>query len=136
LPVIFRQQDGPRPFVCRFVADLLEIHFRRDFEDDRARLAWLDDHLWLQRQTIKGKARTAEFPTWESQYEAWEIDDFMSASTWYVLRNVREIAPIPLPRLRKLDGNQPLSADYVRSYSLCHYPEEDIRLIPKPASAA
>ncbi len=115
LPVIFRQQDQQGPFVCQFVADLLEIHFRTEFGDDQPRLAWLEDHLWLQRKTIEAKPRTAEFPTWESQYKAWEIDKFMS---------------------KFMEGNQPLSPDYTRSYSLCHYPEADIRLIPKPESAA
>ena len=64
-----------------FIADLVEIHFRKDLADDQARLAWLDDHLWLQRKTIKSSSRSAEFPTWESQYSAWEIDNFLKAST-------------------------------------------------------
>ena len=136
LPVIFRQQDEARPFVCRFVADLVEIRFRREFADDDARLAWLDEHLWLQRDTIKEQTRTPEFPTWESQYKTWEIDNFMNDSTWYVLKNLREIAPLPLPRLRKLDGNQPLSPDFIRSYSLCYYPEEDIQIVRAPDTAA
>ncbi len=136
LPVILRQQDEARPFVCRFVGDLIEIRFQKEFAHDEARLAWLDEHLELQRDTIKTQARTAAFPTWESQYQTSELDKFMKASTWYVLRNVREIAPIPLPRLRTVEGNHPLSPDYRYSYSLCFYPEEDIQLIAKPHTVA
>lgn len=137
LPVLFRQQDEATPVLaCRFIADLVEIHFADDFESDEKRLAWLDERLWLQRETIKNQSRTERFPTWESQFKTWEIDNFLKAKTWYIVRGLREIDRLPLPRLRKLKGDHPLSPNFVRGYALCRYPQEEIRRIPKVEPAA
>lgn len=137
LPVLFRQQNETTPVLaCRFVADLVEIHFADQFANDQARLAWLEDRLWLQRETIKSQPRTGRFPTWESQYKTWEIDNFMTAITWFSVRRVREIEPLPLPRLRKLDDDRPLSPNFIRGYALCRYPQGEIRTIGKTGPAA
>jgi hypothetical protein len=64
LPVLFRQQDEPQSELrCRFVGELIEIHFADQFDDDELRLAWLEDRLWLQRETIKSQPRNHQFPT-------------------------------------------------------------------------
>lgn len=127
LPLLFRQQDeGALVLACRFAADLVEVHFPEDFESDAGRLKWLDERLWLQRDTIRERPRTDRFPTWESQFKTWELDAFMKAKTWYTLRGLREIASLPLPRLRKLNGNHPLSPQFIRGYALCHYPRDEI----------
>ena len=55
----------------------------------------------------------------------------MKAMTWFSVRDVREIKPLPLPRLRKLKDNRPLSSKFVRGYALCHYPKDEIRTIGK-----
>ena len=56
----------------------------------------------------------------------------MKADTWYIVRNLREIEPLPLPRLRKLDDDHPLASNYIRGYALCHYPAAEV----KPRSGA
>jgi hypothetical protein len=130
LPVLFRQQeDSKAALECRFVAELVEIHFVDRFDNDAKRLAWLDEKLWLQRETTKRKWRKELFKTWESQYKEWEVDKFMAAKTWYIVRLLREIKPLPLPRLRKLANNQPLAINFVRGYALCHYPSDEVEFI-------
>ncbi len=130
LPLLIRrQEDETEEFACRYIADLQEITFREDIDTDSERLAWLDEKLWFQRQTIQGLPRTPQFATWEEQYKAWEIDHFMKSTTWYTIANLREISPLPLPRLRKLDGDHPLAPNYIRGYALCHYPDAEIKVI-------
>ena len=51
----------------------------------------------------------------------------MKAMTWFSVRNVREIKPLPLPRLRLLEDNRPLSSEYRRGYALCRFPKNEIR---------
>ena len=51
----------------------------------------------------------------------------MKAMTWFSVRDVREIKPLPLPRLRKLNDNYLLSSKFVRGYALCRYPKDEIR---------
>ena len=137
LPILFRKQDDDSDPVltCRFVAELTEVRFIDEFETNAHRLAWLDDKLWFQREVLKRKWQTNHFPTWESQYKTWEIDKFMAAKTWYIVRSLQEIAPLPLPRLRKLNGDHPLAPNFVRGYALCHYPENEIRLKARAATA-
>ena len=132
LRVLFREQDETTPVLaCRFVADLVEIHFVADhLATDRARRAELQERLWLQRDTmIKSK----------SQFKDWDIDretdTFLKAVTWFSVRNVREIKPLPLPRLRLLEDNRPLSSEYRRGYALCRYPKNEIRPIVKTAGS-
>ena len=81
----------------------------------------------MQRNTIKRQPRTTKFRTWQVQFKEWEIDNFMKAMTWFSVRDVREIKPLPLPRLRKLNDNYPLSSKFVREYALCRYPKDEIR---------
>ncbi|MBW3539630.1 MAG: hypothetical protein KY476_05110 [Planctomycetes bacterium] len=92
------------------------------------RQAWLNEKLLLQRDTIK-RERDDRFPSWESQFETWELDKFMKAATWYIVCEIRPITPLPLPRLRKLKGDHPLAANYTRGYALCHYPMTEIQVI-------
>lgn len=125
--VLFRQQDEPGDVLrCRFVADLVKINFREEFAADDEARAWLDKHLWLQRDVIKRRPRSERDATWQSQYKAWETDPFLRSQTWYSVLGVQEINPIRLSRLRKLDGG-PLAADFRRGYALCHYPDALIR---------
>jgi len=136
LPILFRQQDDSDPVLsCRFVAELAEVHFNDQFESDTRRLAWLEDKLWLQRNTIKNRWRMDRFPTWQAQFQAWEIDNFMKSKTWYILRGLQEIKPLPLPRLRKLEDGHPLSPKFIRGYALCHYPADEIRRVVRTATA-
>ncbi len=134
LPILFRRQEGSaEELACQFVAELAEIHFPNRMKSDVARHAWLDEKLWLQRDTIKklklkGKLEP-EFKTWESQFKAWETDPFMDAETWYTIRGLRKIKPLALPCLRKLNGDKPLVSDYARGYALCHYPAADIKAV-------
>ena len=68
LPVLFRKQDETTPVLaCRFVAELVEIHFADQFANDRERCAWLrdEDRLWLQRDTMIKS---------QSQFKDWDID--------------------------------------------------------------
>ena len=60
----------------------------------------------------------------------------MKAMTWFSVRDVREIKPLPLSRLRKLKNNRPLSSKFVRGYALCRYPKDGIRTIGKTGPAA
>jgi hypothetical protein len=130
LPVLFRQQEEATPqLACRFAGEIVEIQFADQFGNDQARNAWLEERLWLQRDTIKKQPRSPEFPTWESQFRTWEINNFMKAITWYILRGVHEIEPVPLPRLHKLADGQPLSPNFVRGYALCRYPQGEIKPI-------
>lgn len=126
LPLLIRRQEGEgEEFVCRYIADLRGVHFRSDFENDIKRLAWLDEKLWLQRETIRLKHKP-QYPTWEHHYKELEVDHFIQSTTWYIISNLREIKPLPLPLLHKLDGNHPLASNYIRGYALCHYPEDQI----------
>ena len=126
LRVLFREQDEPTPVLaCRFVADLVEILFVADhLATDRARRAELQERLWLQRDTMS-----------KSKSQDWDIKrettTFLEAVTWFSVRNVREIKPLPLPRLRLLENNRPLSSEYRRGYALCRYPKNEIKPIVK-----
>ena len=131
LRVLFREQDEQDEtettpvLACRFVADLVEILFVADhLATDRARRAELQERLWLQRDTMI-----------KSQSQDWDIkretDTFLKAVTWFSVRNVREIKPLPLPRLRLLEDNRPLSSEYRRGYALCRYPKNEIKPIVK-----
>ena len=119
LRVLFREQDEQDEtettpgLACRFVADLVEILFVADhLATDRARRAELQERLWLQRDTmIKSKSQD-----WDIKRET---DTFLKAVAWFSVRNVREIKPpLPLPRLRLLEDNRPLSSEYRRGYAL------------------
>ena len=126
LPVLFREQDDETTPVlaCRFVAKLVEIHFVDQFADDRARRAWLEDRLWLQRDTMKSQSRK----DWDIKQETNSF--LMKAKTWFSVQDVREIKPpLSLPHLRKLTDNRPLSSNFVRGYALCHYPKNEIRTV-------
>ncbi|MGI8897442.1 MAG: hypothetical protein ACR2IB_03505 [Pyrinomonadaceae bacterium] len=136
LPILFRQQDdSDHVLTCRFVAELAEIYFKDEFETEARRLAWLEDKLWLQRITIQKDWRTDRFPTWQAQFQAWEIDNFMKSKTWYIVRGLQEIEPLSLPHLRKLKHDDPLSPNFIRGYALCHYPADEIRRVVRPATA-
>ena len=123
LPVLFREQNKT---AVGFVADLVKIRFADEFATDRARRAWLQDRLWLQRD------RMAKNP---SQFKNWNIkketDTFLEAVTWFSVQNVREIEPLPLPSLRLLANNRPLSSEYRRGYALCRFPKNKIRPLIK-----
>ena len=128
LRVLFREQDETETtpgLACRFVADLVEILFVADhLATDRARRAELQERLWLQRDTmIKSKSQD-----WDIKRET---DTFLKAVTWFSVRNVLEIDPLPLPRLRLLEDNRPLSSEYRRGYALCRYPKNEIKPIVK-----
>ena len=120
--MLFREQNET---TVGFVADLVEIRFADEFATDRARRAWLQDRLWLQRD------RMAKNP---SQVKNWDIkketDTFLKAVTWFSVQNVCKIKPpLPLPRLRLLKDNRPLSSEYTRGYALCRFPKNEIRPI-------
>ena len=135
LPVLFRQQeDLSTPLACRFVAELVEICFADAFVNNEQRLAWLDERLWLQKETIQ-QHPSEDFPTWKSQYEEWEVNKFMKAETWYSIRNLCEIKALPLPMLRKLTNNEPIAPNFVRGYALCHYPRAEVEVIGVRAAA-
>lgn len=138
LPILFRQQDDKSTSVlaCRFRAELVEIHAAKEFESDTKRLAWLQEKLWLQREIIKKQNRSPRFPTWQLQFQEWEIDNFMKDKTSYVIRGLHEIEPLPLPRLRKLVDNRPLAPNFRYGYALCQYPESEIRRTDKSNTAA
>lgn len=128
LPILIRrQEDASEELACTFIGDLVAVVFPDELGDAAAQRHWLDEHLWLQRETIRSDPDD-EYPTWEAQYKEWEVDSFLEAETWYTLRNLRSISPLPLPKLRKLNDGRPLSADYIRGYALCHYPVADIRI--------
>lgn len=128
LPILFRQQDDQSTAVlsCRFRAELVEIHAAEEFEGDAKRLAWLQEKLWLQPEIIKKQDRSPRFPTWQSQFQEWEIDNFMRDKTSYIIRDLHEIEPLPLPRLRKLVDNRSLAPNFRHGYSVCKYPESEI----------
>lgn len=136
LPILFRQQDDKSTSVlaCRFRATLVEIHTAEEFESDVERLAWLQERLWLQREFIK-KDRSPQFPTWQLQFQQWEIDKFMKDRTSYIIRGLHEIVPLPLSRLHKLVDNRPLAPNFRYSYALCRYPEFEIKRTEKSHTA-
>ena len=127
LPVLFREQDETTPLACLFVADLVEIHFVADhLATDRARRAELQERLWLQRNTMI--KHPSQFKDWDIDRE---IDTFLKAKTWFSVQNVCKIEPLPLPRLRLLEDNRPLSSEYGRGYALCRFPKDEIKRIVK-----
>ena len=134
LPVLIREtKDDTDGFMCTFVAELTEIWFPQQFTTDKARRNWLNEKLWLQREGIQSRGHDPRFESWQDQFKAWEIDNFMKAKTFYIIRNLRAIEPLPLPNLTKVDGGQPLSADYTRGYSICYYPESKIKVVAENA---
>ncbi len=79
----------------------------------------------MQRNKIK--SHHPKYRTWQEQFKVEEIDTFMKAMTWFSVQKVRKIIkPLPLPRLRKLKDNRPLSSRFVRGYALCRYPKDDV----------
>ena len=103
LKVLFRRHEDDGEFTCRFVAELVAICFPRKMADDETRRAALDRKLIFQRELIKNDHYSGDpdyechkFATWESQFKAWEIDTFMKTKTWYTVRCIREIKPVPL----------------------------------------
>ena len=57
----------------------------------------------------------------------------MKAMTWFSVRDVREIKPLPLPRLRKLNDNYPLSSKFegVRAVPLSERRDQDVSVSEK-----
>lgn len=129
LPLLIRrQEDSTKEFACTFIAELCEIIFPDKVGDAAAKVTWIQDHLLLQQREISRLDRTKHFPTWESQFQEWEIDNFLKAKTWYMFRNLRAIEAVPLPAIRKFADGNPLSADYIRGYAICHFPAGSIRV--------
>ncbi len=115
---------------CTFLAELVEVWFPSQLGTDDERKAWLQDKLWLQRKVYQERAPKPGFETSEGQFKAREVDYFTEfGETHYIIRNLRRIEPLPLPKLKKVDGNHELSPNYIRSYSICWFPESDIHEI-------
>jgi hypothetical protein len=136
LPMLIREIDNDADeFVCNFVAELVEVWFPGQFETDGERRAWLQDKLWLQREVYKEHDPKPGFETSEGQFQAWELDYFTNlGETYYIIRNLRRIKPLPLPQLmkvkvRKVGDSPQLSPKYIRSYSLCWYPESKVHVL-------
>jgi hypothetical protein len=130
VPLLFREQDTKSAeLTCSFRADLVEVIFPRDVGDSVAQRAWLEEHLWLQRQDIQSKPRSPGSPPGQPDFAEQELAPFLAARTWYLLRNVKVIEPIPINRLHKLDGDHPLAPNFIRGYALCHYPEELVKVL-------
>ena len=114
----------------------MDIHVATEFESDTKRLSWLQERLWLQREIIKKQSRSPRFPTWQLQFQEWEIDKFIKDKTSYIIRGLHEIEPLALPHLRKLVDDRPLASNFRHGYALCQYPESEIRRTDKSHTAA
>jgi len=122
LPVFIRQQgDEEEDLACSHAATLVKVFFSQSLSPAEAR-ARLDKELWLQRKTIQANPSPA-YATWEEQYEDWEVKNFLKDQTWYTLRDLRKIDPLPLPRLKKLKDGEPLASNYTRGYAICIVPD-------------
>jgi hypothetical protein len=130
LPILFREQeDSNDTLACRFVAELVQIHFADTFSNNAKKLSWLNEKLWFQWESIQGPKRDESYPTPQSQYEEQEVKKFMAAKTWYIVRDIRQIKPLPLPNLHKLSNSKPLAGNFTRGYALCHYPSDVIQFV-------
>jgi hypothetical protein len=83
----------------------------------------------FQWESIQGPKRDESYPTPQSQYEEQEVKKFMAAKTWYIVRDIRQIKPLPLPNFYKLSNSKPLAANFKRGYALCHYPSDMIQFL-------
>ena len=132
LPILIREdhKDDTNELACTFLADLVDIWFAfpKDVETSEAREAWLKEKLWLQREVIKHDP-DPRFGGWKDQLDAWEISHALKAKTNYCIRNLRKIEPLPLPKLMKRDGGEPLSEKFIYSYSICWYPESEVHIV-------
>jgi hypothetical protein len=116
LPILFGRQDDPgKDFSCHFAADLVDVYFKDQFRNLADCRAWLNENLWLQRKVWQRRNRAH----WESKFEDLEIKKFLEDHTWYRVQAMRKIRPLPLPRLRKLRNNQPLSPGFRWGYAIC-----------------
>jgi hypothetical protein len=130
LPILFREQeDSNETLACRFIAELIQIQFADGFSNNAKRRAWLNEKLWFQWESIQGPKRDESYSTPQSQYEEQEIKKFMAAKTWYIVRLIREIEPLPLPHLHKLSDSKPLAANFIRGYAICQYPTDRIKFV-------
>ena len=130
LPILFREtKDDGDEFVCTYVAELVQISFVDDFNGELARRNWLNERLWLQRDAITQGDRAPGFRTWQEEFITTEVKPFMAARTYYTIRELRTIKPLPLPYLTKIRDEQPLSGKYIRGYSICYYPESEVEIV-------
>lgn len=130
LPILFRETGGGvETPSCTFAADVVEIKFADDISGDRA--SWLRENLKPQLgQIMKDWAngrRRAKYSSPEEQFEAEEVQLFLKAATYYHVKNVREIEPIPMNELNKKNGGQPLALNFGRGYAICEYPMSEVQ---------
>ena len=114
-------EDDKRPLACSYLADLVDMHFREDLGNEKARREWLLAHREMQRQLYRSRGDLAHF-------EPREIDKFLSYKTHFAIRELRRIKRLPLTSLVKWHNGQPLSGDYHYAYSLCSYPASKVRI--------
>jgi hypothetical protein len=115
----------PHSLLCTFLAKLAELWFPAQFGSDAERRAWLEEKLWLQRDGWKAKGPDRQSQSWQETFQAREIEPFMEAQTYYIIRNLRAIEPLSLSRLVKLINGQALADNYTRGYAICHFPEPE-----------
>jgi hypothetical protein len=134
-PLLIREiSDDTEELVCTFLADLIEVWlpFPVNVNGNEARLAWLQEKSCVQLRAIAGRKVSGTSEEIEqARKESWdrEIAWAMQAKTNYRISNLRRIQPLPLPKLTKVGRNEPLSPAYIRSYSICWFPESEIQII-------
>jgi hypothetical protein len=125
LPLLIREtKDDTESFLCTFLAELVELWFPKQFGNDAERRAWLDEKLWLQRDGWKAKGQN-----WQEQFQAREIERFMKAETYYIIRDLRPIEPLPLSKLVKVSNGEALAQNYIRGYAICYFPASEVRTV-------
>jgi hypothetical protein len=124
LPILIREikDDSELILPIEFLAELVEVKFASEFATDSERKKkWLEDKFWLQERVYEGKGPSDD---WDAEREiAYSLEN---GKTYYIIRNLRKIEPLPLVELKKVLGGTPLSPEYSRSYSICEYPDKKI----------
>jgi hypothetical protein len=129
LPILIRElskNHSEGELACTFLAELVELWFADQFDSSTHQRAWMKEHLWLQKASIR-EDPDPDFENWEEQFEKWEIGAIES-KTYYVIRNLRAIRPLRLSRLVKVSDGRSLDDRYIRSYSICYYPDRELQV--------
>jgi len=123
LPILIREikDDSELILPIEFVAELIEVYIPSGSTTVPERQDWLKHRLGLQEKVYEG---TGQNDRWDARREIAYSSE--KGKTYYIIRNLRKIEPLPLVELTKVFGGTPLSPEYHYSYSICEYPESKI----------
>jgi hypothetical protein len=100
---------------------LVEIKFADEFPNAESRREWIIPKLEVHRGSYAFDDPELSMAEIDALVEG-ELEGFVKSETFYGIRALKEISPIPLTNLVKDSDGEHVSGDYDRSYAVCRYP--------------